>query len=59
MGVAAFPFYIGVRLTKTEKQLLDQLAARENTTTSGMVRELIVRESVRPLLGAHESPDAA
>jgi hypothetical protein len=59
MRASAFPFYIGIRLTKREKQLLDEMAAKENTTTSGMVRELIVRESVRPLLEAHESQDVA
>jgi hypothetical protein len=59
MGVKAFPVYLGVRLTKTEKQLLDQLAARENTTTSGMVRELILRESVRPLVGTDGDSNAA
>jgi hypothetical protein len=46
----AFPQFIGVRLTRTELAILRAMAAREQTTLSGMVRECIVRESVRPLL---------
>jgi hypothetical protein len=54
VGVRAFPVLIGVRLTKTEKMLLDTMAKQENTTVSGMIRELIVLQSVRPLLGGRE-----
>jgi hypothetical protein len=56
--MAAFPAFIGVRMTKTERAILERLADREHTSLSGMVRECIVRESVRPLFAADESPDA-
>jgi hypothetical protein len=56
MGIQAFPVFVGVRLTWTEKMLLDRLVAAENTSTSSYIRERIVQEAIKPLL-AREGQD--
>jgi hypothetical protein len=56
MPIVGFPEFVTVRLTKTEKAILKALAAREQTTISAMVRECIVRESVRPLFAGPVEP---
>jgi hypothetical protein len=59
MPVVDFPEYVGVRLSTTEKAILQKLAAREGASLSGMVRQCIVRESVRPLFGTVESQETS
>jgi hypothetical protein len=45
------PVYVGCRLSLTERAILAKLAEREQTSLSAMIRECILRESVRPLFG--------
>jgi hypothetical protein len=42
---------VGARLTRFEGQLLTEMARREKVTIAEMLRELVIREAVRPLFG--------
>jgi hypothetical protein len=54
MATNTHPYFVGVRLTQTGKAILDHLVHTENTSISSMIRECILRESVRPLFGQRE-----
>lgn len=43
--------FVGARLTRFEGQLLTEMARREKVTIAEMLRELVIREAVRPLFG--------